>query len=114
MEWDEDSIARLSAAVSKRLYDFSVDKKTDRRNLSELWNKHLLDLDIIVVRHPTNVKRRRGVTGPSLMLARIVDIINRNNHQVADAICIPNPDRFGQFILVPRELAAKILAIGMP
>lgn len=115
MEWDKDSLKRLSVAISERWSRFVSEKKTDRRNLSELWAKHLLELDIIVVRPAPNVKRPKTVTWDAQpILSRLVDIINNNNGHVAGALCVPNPDRPAQLVLVPRDLAAKILVVGMP
>lgn len=115
MDWDRNSIIRLSSALSERWSRFSSEKKTDRRNLSELWCKHLLSLGIVVVRPAPNAKRKLTVKYDAQpLLSRLVDIINNQNAQVADALCVPNPDRPAQLVLVPRELAVKILAIGMP
>lgn len=111
MDWNSETIARLGEAVAARWVRFCTERNTDRRNLSELWTNHLLLLDIVVVRPPARKKR---TAHSELILSRLVEIINNSNKRVSDALCIHNPDRPGQFLLVPRELAAKILAIGMP
>ncbi len=43
----------------------------------------------------------------------LLNLINYNNEMVADSVIIDNPDRLGQYILLKREMAEKILLLGM-
>lgn len=109
MDWDVKSVARLESMIGERWSRFSVEHRTDRKNRSELWNIHVGKLGITCWRP----KNRKGATG-SLNHQDAVDIINFRNHEVADAICVRNPDRIGQYLFVPRKTASKILMLGMP
>ena len=105
MEWNKENIRLLERAVAERHLSIEAERRTDRKNLSEIWNRHVAEIGISLIRQ----KRDRV-----LSVRDIIDIINSRNPEVSDALCISNPDRHGQFLLVPRETAEKILALGMP
>lgn len=107
MEWTGQELQRLQDKVSKRYDEFRKENwNTDRKNLSELWNRHIKQVGITGIRPPPNQK--------SVGFKEILDVINFRNEEVSDALCILNPDRVQQFLLVPRETAEKILVVGMP
>lgn len=105
MEWDKKTISALELSVSERHRKMSAERRTDRKNMSEIWNRHVSEIGISLV-------RQRG--DRMLSVQDIVDVINNRNPEVSDALCIANPDRRGQYLLVPRDMAEKILALGMP
>lgn len=107
MHWDEQNISLLGDAVRERHRIFVLERKTDRRNLSELWNNHLRSIGITLMR-----SKKKGI---AFVGSRdLIDIINFKNEQVSNSVCIENPDRPGQFIFIPRDIASKILVLGMP
>lgn len=110
MEWTRQEITLLEEAVSKRYQEFRKEKKTDRKNLSELWNRHIKKFGISVVRPIPRRQNGREI----LNVQDFVDAINLRNPEVSDALCVRNPDRAGQYLFIPREKAATILAIGLP
>jgi len=109
MEWNKDDIKVLEEAVFSRHAAFRGENKTDRKNLSELWNRHVRQIGVTGVRPPKNRKKSVGITVHDL-----VDIINFRNSEVSDALCVRNPDRPDQYLLIPRDIASKILMLGMP
>lgn len=111
MEWTKNRLKTLSRALSLRYVNLRKEKDTDRRNMSEIWNRYLDNLGIRVVRPKYSPKI---MDHKSLTLMELVRIINEENDRVAGSLCVGNPDRPGQLVLVPVELAEKILFLGMP
>ena len=115
MEWTKDNLSRLDTQFILRYNSFRLERRTDPRNLSELWNRHLEGLGITVVRPSPTMQRRGKKPDPRLQtLSLLVRIINEDNRRVSDSVCVNNPDRPGQVLLVPRELAEKVIFIGFP
>lgn len=108
MEWTRQTIELLEEAVSKRYQEFLKDRRTDRKNLSELWNRHILQIGV------TGVRPKKKAKFAAMTAHDIVDVINFRNSEVSDALCIRNPDRPEQFLLVSRDVASKIVMLGMP
>lgn len=104
--WDKKTIDQLFDLLNLSFLKFRERHKTDRQNLSALWNKHLGDFGISCVR-PNNPKGAVVVT-----LRDFIALINHRNSDVSDAVCVANPDRQGQFLLVPRDIASKIIVLG--
>jgi hypothetical protein len=131
MVWDSTAISKLNELVFVRHREFVLEQKTDRKNASALWNKYLKSYDVQlikgVVKSPkrtiqralrnTSVKYRLDgalydVSLPQ-MLREIIDLVNYRNDDVAGGLVVPNPDRSGQYILISREIAERILVFGM-
>lgn len=131
MVWDSTAISKLNELVFARHREFVLEQKTDRKNASALWNKYLKSYDVQlikgVVKSPkrtiqralrnTSVKYRLDgalydVSLPQ-MLREIIDLVNYRNDDVAGGLVVPNPDRSGQYILISREIAERILVFGM-
>lgn len=108
MEWTRQDIKILEEAVLKRYDQFRKENKTDRKNLSELWNRHILQIGV------TGIRPKKKVKFVSMTAHDIVDVINFRNSEVSDALCISNPDRPEQFLLLSRDVASKIVMLGMP
>ena len=123
MEWTRQDIKILEEAVFNRYDAFLEEHRTDRKNLSELWNRHILQIGVTGIRPK---KKGKGKIVSKVMIAPppceyvaftahdIVDVINFRNSEVSDALCIRNPDRTEQFLLLSRDVASKIVMLGMP
>lgn len=111
MDWNKDSLERLSLALQESWERLRREKKTDRGNLSLIWNTKLRGLGAEVVRH-RHIKS--GVYSPNLMVAELIRFINERNDLVSDSVCVGNPDRPDQFVVMKRDVASKILMLGMP
>lgn len=121
MVWDSTAISKLNELVFARHREFLIEQKTDRKNSSALWNKYLKNYDVQlikgVVKSATPVKY--GIDGarydvsPHQMLREIIDLVNYRNDDVSGGLVVPNPDRSGQYILISREIAERILVFGM-
>ena len=109
MEWTRQEITLLEEAVSKRYQEFRKEKKTDRKNLSELWNRHILQIGVTGIR-----PKKKSVLSERITVVDLIDVINFRNAEVTDALCIRNPDREGQCLLLSRDIAGKIIMLGMP
>ena len=111
MDWNKESLERLSLALQESLDRLRSEKRTDRGNLSRIWNLKLQGLDAEIVRH-------RHLSGeaynPNLMVSELIRTINERNDLVSDSVCVENPDRPNQWILMKRDVASKILMLGMP
>jgi hypothetical protein len=106
MEWNRENLRLLEKAFLARWFRLKGENRTDRKNLSEIWNRKLRLLGISVLR-PKGKAESVGVND-------FVELLNFRNEQTADILCVSNPDRLGQFLIVPRDMASKILMLGMP
>ena len=111
MEWSTSSIIELKKILYARHREMKTAHKTDRRNFSAIWNRYLGVYGGVVL----GVQRKDVVNNASnyALLQNLIGIINNRNELVAGALMIENPDRLGQFILMPRDSAEKILVLGM-
>ena len=107
---DGDNVYRHAAAMDR--------SQRDRLRLYLVVG----DEDFLFPRHPpfmTHLKEL-GITGVRpkgkrpLFVNDIVNLINFRNDEVSGSVCVRNPDRTSQFLLVPRDVAEKILVLGMP
>lgn len=115
MEWNRETIQRLSSLFVEKYNSMKGEICTDRANMSALWNKYLKGYDIRVIRnHGHNRKDRLyNLSNTHHVVSNLINVINFHNECVADALIIDNPDRIGQYILVPRSKAELILVLGM-
>lgn len=129
MVWDSTAISKLNEMVFVRHREFVLEQKTDRKNASALWNKYLKSYDVrLITGLPGNAKKSHdelrlpgtipgwgSSTGVSLpqLLREIIDLVNYRNDDVSGGLVVPNPDRSGQYILISREIAERILVFGM-
>lgn len=111
MNWNKESILHLEKVIAERWVRFQKEHKTDRKNLSELWNRHIGVIGVIGLRPKSKAKKK---IEDRIGRDDLIEAINFRNHEVADALCVRNPDRFDQYLFVPRETASKIIALGMP
>lgn len=111
MDWNKESVDRLSLILRESWENLRREKKTDRGNLSRIWNLKLRGIGAEVVRHR---HLKSGAYNPNMMVAEFVTLVNVRNDLVSDSVCVCNPDRPYQFVLVKRDIAGKILMLGMP
>ena len=107
MEWDNKALVRLYGLFHERHDRMRSEKRTDRKNLSVIWNSYLSTYGVTLLRSEKKVLSQGDI------LKKIVDIINHRNEVVSDALVILNPDRTNQYLIVPRESAQKIMVLGM-
>jgi len=105
--WTSDQVEALNRAVFVRYNSMRVSSETDRRNFSEIWNRYLGTYSAVVLRDVDD----RGVSGRAFQ--NLLEMVNYDNGAVSDALVIRNPDRPGQYILLPRDVASRILVLGM-
>jgi len=108
MEWDKNALVRLYGLFHERHERMRSERKTDRKNLSALWNSYLSTYGVTLLRSD-----KKEVLVHGEILRTLMDIINHRNDLVADALVIRNPDRPHQYLIVPRESAQKIIVLGM-
>ena len=124
MVWDSTAISKLNELVFARHRKFVLEQKTDRKNSSALWNKYLKNYDVQLIKGVVKSPKRtiqRALRNTSVkydvslpqMLREIIDLVNYRNEDVSGGLVIPNPDRSGQYILISREIAERILVFGM-
>ena len=115
MDWNHDTIKRLCGLFEERWGSMKKEKSTDRKNLSCHWNRYLKQYEVRVIRF--NDRKSAEDQSPYAAMKRqmegIIDLINHKNEEVSNGIIIPNPDRFGQYILIQRDMAERILVFGM-
>lgn len=110
MEWDKKSMLLLGDKLRERYYEMKKEKSTDRKNFSVIWNRYLSSYGVTLLQSPSKSKFKSDI--PAL-LGRIMEIVNYENDLLRDALIIGNPDRAHQYLIVPREVAQKILVLGM-
>lgn len=113
-EWSAKANDDLYRLFRDKYRAMKEERRTDRRNFSAVWNKYLSSYSVTVLRDerasfPKN--RRLPVYYASFL--NLMDIVNYDNGSVAGRVMILNPDRQGQFLLVPREVAERVLFLGM-
>jgi hypothetical protein len=115
MYWDNATLQRLDQLFAERWSSMRDEKRTDRKNLSCHWNRYLKQYEVRVIRcgdrrpdedHSPYVGLKRQLEG-------IIELINRKNDEVSNGLIINNPDRIGQYILIQRDMAERILVFGM-
>lgn len=111
MEWDQKGIEEISRLLRVKHREMLEGHKTDRRNFSAIWNRYLGVYGVTLL----GVGRKDvKENAPSMALfINLVNMVNQRNDLVADALILDNPDRIGQFIVIKREMAEKILILGL-
>jgi hypothetical protein len=123
MEWNEDIVAKLNGLFEDKYkekfvnFSWTANSSTqnypiDRKNRSALWNKYLKNYDCKVIRNDIPGKKT-NLRANEVLLSNIFNLINFQNELIANGLIIRNPDRFGQYILIPRDIAERILVLGM-
>lgn len=115
MDWNEATIQKLGVLFADRWQSMRDEKATDRKNLSCHWNKYLKNYEVRVLRFGERKPNEPGspYLTASQRLIGFINLINFKNDEVANGLVIENPDRPGQYILIQRDVAERILVFGM-
>jgi hypothetical protein len=115
MDWNKTSLDRLSLLFLDKHYKMGLELRTDRKNLSEHWNRHVeKHFGITIIRDIVHPKLNKNNLSKSFsILNQLFELINFKNDLVKDAVIIKNPDRHGQYLVVPGDVAERILVFGM-
>lgn len=113
MEWNQATIDKLTMLIIGKYVDIKQSLKTDRKNTSAHWNRYLKNLEITLIadmrkKQPVPMKRTNDI-----VLERLISLVNFENEKIAGGLIIKNPDRMGQFLIVSRDVAERILVFGM-
>lgn len=111
MEWDLAAIEKLHLLFVEKHAVMRRDSKTDRSNMSAIWNKYVGGYGARVIRSES--KSHNKMAQKEHVVKSIVDMLNYMNEEVSGGLLIKNPDRFDQYILISREIAERILVFGM-
>lgn len=114
MEWNPATIEKLHLAFNAKYTEMfgQVSYNTDRKNRSALWNKYIKNYECKIIRNDEG-KKAHAVRGQEIVCKNLIEFINFKNEFVNNALVIRNPDRFGQFLLISRDMAERILVFGM-
>lgn len=112
MDWNRAAIEKLGGLFQERWESMRDEKNTDRKNLSCHWNRHLKQYEARVIRFG-DAKSDECKSPYKRQVEGIINLINFKNNEVANGLVIENPDRFGQYILIQRDMAERILVFGM-
>lgn len=114
MEWNSDIIEKLNMVFQEKYNSmFNNREMFDRKNRSALWNKYIKNYECRLVRNDEPGKKNHAVRSQEILSKNLIDLINFKNEEVTKGLIIRNPDRIGQYLLISRDMAERILAIGM-
>ena len=108
MEWNQETVDRVELLFKKKWNSMNIEKKTDRANMSAIWNKYLVLYEVVVLRDKSKDDLNSVRT-----LASLIGFINFQNENVAGRLAVRNPDRACQWILISRDIAERVLVFGM-
>ena len=108
MEWNQETVDRVELLFKKKWNSRNIEKKTDRANMSAIWNKYLVLYEVVFLRDKSKDDLNSVRT-----LASLIGFINFQNENVAGRLAVRNPDRAGQWILISRDIAERVLVFGM-
>lgn len=125
MDWTQEAIRNLQSLFNKKFMEMQLARKTDRRNLSAIWNRYIANYGVRIVfdfRENTRKPRRATSSVTSMQqhyaklddtLSNFISVINHNNIDVVGSLVLKNPDRHTQYLLIKRDMAERILVLGM-
>jgi len=114
MDWNQETVEKLSVLFHKKFHELFDKKWVDRKNRSAIWNKYIKNYNCKVVRNDIpKIMEKSDVRASEVVLQNILKLINYSNESIADHLVFRNPDRYGQWILIPRDVAERILVLGM-
>jgi hypothetical protein len=110
MEWNPENFAKLTSLFREKWRSMQMESSTDRANFSAIWNRYLTRYDAVIFRN-------NGGSSNSLnskqTLDGLIELINFKHDEISGRLIVANPDRAGQWILIPRDIAERILVLGM-
>jgi hypothetical protein len=110
MEWTQEVVDKLNSVFREKYRSMSIEKKTDRANMSAIWNRYLSLYEAVVLRDQTG---KCDALTSVRTLSSLIDFINLQNENVAGRVAVRNPDRPSQWILISRDIAERVLVFGM-
>lgn len=114
VEWDRDAVARLRGLFWRKHIEMRAKHKTDRRNFSAIWNRYLAGYDATLLGDkPSGKVSKSDEMVANRLLVSLVNMVNFDNGKVASGLVIDNPDRPGQYIVLQREMAERIMVLGL-
>jgi hypothetical protein len=114
MEWDREAVSRLQLLFLRKHVEMGAKHKTDRRNFSAIWNRYLAGYDATLLGDkPSGKVSKSGEMVANRLLLSLVNMVNFDNCKVASGLVIDNPDRPGQYIVLQREIAERIMVLGL-
>lgn len=111
MEWNQNDIVNLNKILQSKHSEMCRIHKTDRRNFSAIWNRYLNAYGVLFL--GITRKDTKANEPSTALFVNLVNIVNHKNEFVSDALILDNPDRLGQYIIIKRDMAEKILLLGM-
>ena len=113
MDWDKKRIADLRRLFLKKHLEMRGKHKTDRRNFSAIWNRYLKNYGIKLLSDGSRGGSSSIATRAGTLLNNLIDLVNYSNEDVSGALLLDNPDRPGQYLIVQRDIAERIMVLGM-
>ena len=125
MDWTSESIRNLQTLFNKKFLEMQLARKTDRRNMSAIWNRYIANYGVrIVFDFKENTRKPNRSTSSAMFmqqhcrklddtLSNFISVINHNNIDVTDSLVLKNPDRATQYLLIKRDMAERILVLGI-
>lgn len=127
-----DSLVLFERALKDKYMDIRgrlhSESRGDRANVSASWNSYVKVLGGVVVRgkgvtHRTVKKivggkvenhRSRKDSDTNAIFKELVDLLNFKNESVSGKVMVANPDRLGQWLLIPSDVVERALVLGLP
>lgn len=110
MEWNQENFDKLRALFREKWNSMQIESKTDRANFSAIWNRYLVKYDAVVFK---NSGHKSQYLNSKQTLDSLIQLINFKHEEIANRLVLENPDRAGQWILIPRDVAERILVLGL-
>jgi hypothetical protein len=110
MEWGRREVDQLNVVFRKKFLEMKISHNTDRANFSAIWNRYLGNYGASVF---SKEKLRGGALDGWRLFSKLIDIVNFDNERVSGCLVLENPDRAGQYILIRRDVAERIMVLGM-
>jgi hypothetical protein len=115
MDWDKKQVAELRGLFLRKHTEMRGKHRTDRRNFSAIWNRYLENYGIKLLndRTPSGLHVKNSLVAVNRLLVNLIDLVNYSNEDVSGALLLDNPDRPGQYLIVQRDIAERIMVLGM-
>jgi len=113
MDWDKKQVAELRVLFLRKHAEMRLRHKTDRRNFSAIWNRYLKNYGVKLLCDGSRGGSSSIATRAGTLLNNLIELVNYSNEDVSGALLLDNPDRPGQYLIVQRDIAERIMVLGM-
>lgn len=113
MDWDKKKLHDLEILFLRKHMEMRDGRKTDRRNFSAIWNRYLKNYGVVLLADGSLGGGRSISLRTNTLLSNLMDLVNYRNEEVSGALIVANPDRPGQYLVVQRDIAERIMVLGM-